>query len=91
MQVIAKRKMQFIRAAVAENPITKEKVQNVLETFTLQFLPTEIQSAPDWIKEDGLFELAVADGDLIVVGGPAVGTAAADTGAETSEGGQNAK
>lgn len=66
MQVIAHKRMTFHRADVKPHPRTGENMHLIHESHTV--VPSVVpQEVPNWIKDDGLFELAVEDGSLIPV------------------------
>jgi hypothetical protein len=71
MLIVAKKKFQFRKTTIVDNPNANpdrpEKMAQDETTFLVEpsFSP---QPAPDWIKEDGLFELAIRDKSLVVVG-----------------------
>lgn len=67
MQIISKKRFQFIRSEIVENPANpNEKFHKILETCIVE-ASTNPQVAPDWIREDGLFALAKKDKSLMVV------------------------
>lgn len=66
MQVIANKRLQFHRSEVIEHPKSKENYHIIHESFTVTPSPAP-QVVPDWIKQDGLFVLAVKDKSIIPV------------------------
>jgi hypothetical protein len=66
MKIIAKRAFQFIDGEIVPDIKTNELKRVIKAEFKVK-PSVRPQDAPDWIKNDALFDLAVADGNLKVV------------------------
>lgn len=66
MQIICKRAYVFCDTEIHDNPTTNEKMAVVKRKFAVS-PNVNPQSVPDWIRNDGLFELAVQDGAITEV------------------------
>lgn len=74
MQIIVHKKMQFRNTNIVENSVTKEKVASDNGTVTVSSSP-HAQIVPDWVVNDGLFALALAENPpSIIVVVPAKGS-----------------
>jgi hypothetical protein len=67
MQIIVKKAFNFQDFEITVNPRNGEKVAKLLNSFKA-FPSMRPQTVPDWIVNDGLFDMAVADGSLVVIG-----------------------
>jgi hypothetical protein len=67
MQIIVKKAFNFQDFEITVNPRNGEKVAKLLNSFKA-FPSMRPQTVPDWIIDDGLFDMAVADGSLVVIG-----------------------
>ena len=67
MQIIAKKRMDFVEHEITISPVSNEKVAKVIRKHSVSpgMKPVEV---PDWIVNDDLFELAVSDRSVIVIG-----------------------
>jgi hypothetical protein len=67
MQIVCKKRYQFIEHQITTHPRNGEQVAKVLRTFnvTPSLRPVEV---PDWIRQNDLFDIAMADGSVIVIG-----------------------
>jgi hypothetical protein len=66
MQIICKKAFVFCDTEIAVNPQSNEKMAIVKRK--IQINPSvNPQVAPDWIKTDGLYELAIQDGSITEV------------------------
>jgi hypothetical protein len=63
MQIICTKAFQFIQHDIVENPTTKEKVAVIKQTHKIT-PSSNPQLVPDWIREDDLFAMGVADGSI---------------------------
>jgi hypothetical protein len=66
MQIICTKAFQFIQHDIVENPTTKEKVAVIKQTHKIT-PSSHPQIVPDWIRDDDLFDMGVADGSIIEV------------------------
>jgi hypothetical protein len=67
MQIICKKKLQFNDYNISVSPLNRERVAKLVRSFIAGPSLRTIE-APDWIVNDDLFNLAIADGSLIPVG-----------------------
>ena len=67
MQIIVKKAFNFQQFEYSTNPRNGETVAKLLQSLKV-FPSMRPQSVPDWIVNDGLFDLVVADGSLVTVG-----------------------
>lgn len=67
MQIISKKKLQFNDYEIGIHPRNGEKVAKLMRSFIAGPSLRAIE-APDWIVNDDLFNLAIADGSLIPAG-----------------------
>ena len=67
MYAIFKKNYHFIRDEIAHSETLGFKVRNILEEWKPNLTEKHYQEAPDWIKETGLYKLAVKDKMIIEV------------------------
>ena len=67
MQILCKKKLQFSDYDISINPLNGERIAKLVRSFIAGPSLRTIE-APDWIVNDDLFNLAIADGSLIPVG-----------------------
>ena|SRR5208283_5053413 len=67
MQIICKKRLNFQDFEITINPRSNEKVAKVVRTLTVS-PSTRPQQIDDWVRQDDLFDLSLADGSLMVIG-----------------------
>jgi len=67
MQIVVKKAFNFQQFDYSINPRNGETIAKLLQSFKV-FPSMQPQTVPDWIVNDGLFDLAIADGSLVTVG-----------------------
>ena len=70
MNCIVKKALGFNEYQITTHPTNREKVAKLIRSYTVK--PSmRPQVVPDWISNDDLFNIAIADGSLILVSGNA--------------------
>lgn len=67
MQIICKKKLQFNDYEITINPRNKEKVAKLVRSF-IASPSMRPQLVPEWVRQDDMFDLALADGSLVPIG-----------------------
>ena len=67
MQIIVKKAFQFNDYEYSTHPRNGETVSKLIQTLKA-FPSMRPQAAPDWIVNDDLFDIALADGSLVAIG-----------------------